>query len=118
MINAQAMEDGGLQIMNVDGILQDVEAEVVAFAEDESRCNAAAGQPHGEAARMMIAAELPGRDLSLAKWRTAELAAPDDQSIVQEAALFQVAHQGRRRSVSQATLLGKVRRQIAVMIPI
>ena len=45
----------------------------------------------GEAARMMIAAVVLARQLALAVDRPAELAAPDDQRVVEHAALLQVA---------------------------
>ena len=66
----------------------DVVAEVVGFAERHARLDAAAGQPDGEAARMMVAAVVGRRELALAVDRAAEFAAPDDQRVVQQAALL------------------------------
>ena len=78
------------------------------------RLDAAAGQPDGEAARMMVAAVVVGGQLALAVDGPAELAAPDDQRVVEQAALLQVRDQRRATawSVSRhwpGDLLGQVR---------
>src|SRR5215831_15315143 len=79
MINAQAVEDGRLQVVDVDRIARDVVGEVVGFAMDDAGADAAARQPHGEAARVVIAAVVLARERALAVYGAAELAAPDDQ---------------------------------------
>ena len=47
-------------LLHVHGIAGHVEAEVVCLAELHTRLHAAAGQPHREAAAMMIAAMVGG----------------------------------------------------------
>ena len=61
---------------------------VVGLAEGHAGLDAAAGQPHGEAARMMVAAVVVGRQLALAVDRAAELAAPHHQRVVEQPALL------------------------------
>ena len=51
------MQDRGLQVVDVDRILDDVEAQVVGSAVGHPGLDAAAGHPHGEGLRMVIAAQ-------------------------------------------------------------
>ena len=114
VVDAQAVQDRGVQVVHVDRILRDVVAVVVGLAVGDAGLHAAAGQPDGEAARMMVAAVVVGRELALAVDRAAELAAPDDQRVVEQAALLQVLTSAARRLVGVAALagdlLGQVRR--------
>ena len=71
--------------------------KLVGVAEVQAGLDAAAGQPHGEGVDVMVAADPCSRDL--AHRRAAELAAPDDQRVVEQAALLQVLDQGRARLV-------------------
>ena len=54
------------------------------------RLDAAAGHPHGEAARMVVAAVVVLREPALAVDGAAKLAAPDDERVVEQAALLEV----------------------------
>src|SRR5690606_37343696 len=56
VVDAEAVEDGGVEIVHVDGVFEDVVAEVVGEAVVESRLDASARHPDGEASRMMVAA--------------------------------------------------------------
>ena len=49
MVDAQAVQDRGVQVVDVDRVLDDVVAEVVGLAVDDARLDAAAGEPDGEA---------------------------------------------------------------------
>ena len=91
-----------MQIVDMDGILDDVVAEVVRRAVGHSALDAAAGHPDGETARMMIATVIVGRQLALAIHGAAELTAPNDQRVVQQAALLQILHQRGRRLIGVA----------------
>src|SRR5579884_1918885 len=93
VIDAEAMQNSGLQIVNVNGILDNVIAVVVGLAVRNPRFNPAAGQPHCKATRMMVAAIVIGCQTPLAIYSPSELAAPDYEGIVQHAALFQIGDQ-------------------------
>src|SRR5437660_10910716 len=54
VVKAQAMQDGGLQIIYVNGILGDRESQIVGLPDGEARPDAAAGQPHREAVGVMV----------------------------------------------------------------
>jgi hypothetical protein len=85
--------------VDVDGVLGDGEAQFVGFAESDAWTDAAAGQPHGVAIDVMIAA----RGLAaFAHRRAAELTAPDDQCFVQQSALLEIFDQGGRPAIDFA----------------
>src|SRR5207249_4014898 len=75
--------------------------------------DAAAGQPGGETPRVVIAA-----DAALAHRRAAELAAPDDQRAVQQAARLQVAEQPGDGPITLAAVAAVVALHVAVRIPL
>ena len=91
VVEAQQVQDRGVQVVDVDAVLGDVEAELVAFAERDARLDAAAGEPHGEGVGVMVAAVVAA---ALDHRRAAELAAPDHERVVQQAALLQIGDQG------------------------
>ncbi len=66
---------------------------------------------------MMVAAVIVGGELALAVDGAAELAAPDDQRVVEQAALLEVGDQGRRRLVGVAALRCDLLGQVAVLVP-
>ena len=87
-----------MQVVDVDLVLGDVEAELVGLAEGDAGLDAAAGQPHREGVRMMVAAVRS----ALHHRRAAELAAPDDERVVEQPALLQVLDQRRAGLVGVA----------------
>src|SRR5579871_5813010 len=56
-------------------------------------------------------------DVSLAEWRAAEFASPDDERIVQKAALLEILHERGRRLIGVAALDFELRAEIAVVVP-
>ena len=71
----------------------------------------------GEAAGMVVAAVVVGGQLALAVDGPAELAAPDDQRVVEQPALLQVRDQRGRRLIGVAALAGDLRGQVRVLVP-
>src|SRR5881296_1131120 len=65
VINAQTVEQGGVEIVHMHWIFDDVVAEVVGFSQRETLLNSAASHPNAEAARVMIAAKAVFLDFSL-----------------------------------------------------
>jgi hypothetical protein len=45
VVDAELVEEGGVEVVDVDGVLDDVEAEVVCPAVTVARLDAAAGHP-------------------------------------------------------------------------
>jgi len=61
VINSHQMQDGGVQIVDMNFVLDRVPAEFIRRAVNDSTLNAAAGHPHRETERMMFAAIRPLR---------------------------------------------------------
>ena len=55
VVDPQQPQHRRVQVVHVDGILDDVVAELVGAADGHARLGAAAGQPHRERPRMVIA---------------------------------------------------------------
>ena len=75
--------------------------KLVGLAERDARLDAAAGQPHREGVGVVVAAVVAALDHR----RAAELAAPDDQRVVEQAALLQVLDQRGAGLVGVAAVL-------------
>jgi len=88
VINPEQAEHGGVEIVNVDRVFDDVIPELAGFADDTSRLHTTAGQPHGETAGMMVTAIIGAGEFALGIVGPAELAAPDDQGVLKQTALF------------------------------
>ena len=99
VIEAEQVEDGGVNVGHVVAILDGVEAEFVGRAVDDAALNAAAGQSDRKAVRMMIAAIAP-----LRAGRAAELRRDHDERLVEQAALLEVTEQRPDRLID---LLGR-----------
>ena len=56
VVEAQQVQDRGVQVVDVDLVLDRLEAELVGRAVDVAALDAAAGQPHGEAVVVVVAA--------------------------------------------------------------
>ena len=91
VVEAQQVQDRGVQVVDVDLVFDGGEAEFVGGAVDVAALDAAAGQPHGEAVVVVVAA-VEARQLG--DRRAAELAAPDHQRAVEQAALLEVGEEG------------------------
>src|SRR6516165_3403454 len=65
----------------------------------------------------MVAAMIGGGELPLAVHGPAELSAPQDQRIVQEAALLEVLDQGGRGLIDVLALAADLPGQVAVLVP-
>ena len=117
VVDAQAVQDRRVQVAQVDRVLDDVVAEVVGLAVLDAGLHAAAGQPHGEAAAVMVAAHAGVAERALAEHGAAELGGEDHQRVVQQAALLQVLHQRRGRLIDVAALVRQLPRDGDVLVP-
>jgi len=78
VVDAEAVEEGGIEVADVDGLVGDVVAKVVGFAVGGATFYTATGQPHAEAAAMVVAAIA---EFALTVGSTAEFTSPDDESV-------------------------------------
>ena len=59
MVEAHQVQDRGVQVVDVDPVLDGLQAELVGRAVDHAALDAAAGQPHREAQAVVVAALRP-----------------------------------------------------------
>lgn len=116
VVEAELVEDGGVEIMNTDRIFNDFVAEVVGGAVGGTALDTAAGDPTGERLHVMVAAGV-GIAGFLSGRRATELAAPYDECGIEQADLFEVTQQRGDRFVSSTAGGQVVIRQVCVAIP-
>ena len=58
MVYTEGVEDGGVEIVDVDGVADNVVAELVGFTVYDAAFHSTAGHPDGEATWMVIASEV------------------------------------------------------------
>jgi len=121
VVHPEQMQNGRVQIMDVDLALRGIKAEIVGLSIDDARLDAAARHPDSITVRMMVAAQLIWSQVTLHHGSAPELAAPDYQSRVQEPAFLQIVDQSDARLVGlQAALLqivDKIAIRTAMMVP-
>jgi hypothetical protein len=84
VIDAQQVQQRGLEIVDMDAVLRDVDPQIVARAVLNPALHAAARHPDGKGIRMMVASPFgPIIDIALQKRCPSELATPDHQRVVQ-----------------------------------
>src|SRR5262245_53346875 len=96
MLESKAMEDCGLQIVNVDFIFHHLQPEIIGPANDLPAFDASTCKPHAEAVRVMVASGVFVEPLELPQWRAAEFAPPDHKSRIEQATLLKVFNQRGR----------------------
>ena len=82
VVDAEEVEHGGVQVADVDRVLDDVVAEVVSIAVVLAALDAAAGEPAGEAAGMMVAPVHSAADAALPEDGAAEFADEHDECVI------------------------------------
>src|SRR5262249_62287581 len=92
-VQPKQVQRGGVDVGHVVALLHRVEADLVGGAVHDAALDAAAGQPGAEALRVVVAA------VALGARRAAELRAPDDQRVLEHAALLEVLEQAGDRLV-------------------
>src|SRR5262249_7656737 len=118
VVDAELPQHRRLQVVDVDRVADHLVTELVRFAVYRAAPEAAAGQPQAVAGAEVVAPVAVGLgDVPLHEHRAAELAAPQDDGVVEEAAPLQVLHQRGRRLVRVATLDFQLRAQVAVLVP-
>ena len=82
---AQGVEEGGVDVGRGDGAGDGVASRFVRFANDLAATNAAPREDHRVAVRPVVAAGVGVDD-----WRASEIAHPDDERRIEQAAFGQV----------------------------
>ena len=84
------MKQSCVEVVDVYWIFGYVESEVVGRSVDVAAFDAAAGEPHGEGVRVVIAAI----SAALGHGGATEFAAEDDEGVFEHAALFEILDEG------------------------
>ena len=114
VVDAHQVQDGGVEIVDVDRFLDRPDAVFVRGAVDITAFHAGTGQPGREGPVVMLAARGIGR---IVERRAAELCGPDDEHVVQHTSLLQILEQACDWLIhlrSQSSVV----RHIAVRIPV
>src|SRR5437879_2470245 len=96
------MKDRGVQMLHVVAVRGGFHAQLIGFAGAYSAFDAAAGHPHGEAVRVVVAA------IAGAVGGASEFAAPNDQRFIQKASLFQVLEETCNRFIGSSGIMSVV----------
>ena len=79
VVDAQQVEQGGVEVVDVDAVLGDLPSELVAAAVQVAAFDAGAGEKDREGARVMVPTVVIFCQRSLAVDRASEFADPDDE---------------------------------------
>ena len=82
VVETKLVEDGGVEIAHVDGVLGDVVAKLIRFAVADPAFDTCASHPRGEATWVMIAAVVGGAESSLTVGRATKLTAEDNECVL------------------------------------
>ena len=104
VVDAEEVQDGGVDVMDIDGSFDRKVAEVVELTVAGAGTQTCAGHPDGEAPGMMVAARFVAAAFGVG--RAAKLSGEDDERVFQQAATFQVLQQPVDGPVDGAGVLG------------
>src|SRR6478736_6489426 len=101
-----------MQIMHRCDAFDGMHAEFICGPKNRSSFGAAAGEPDAKAFGMMVASIRAGR-----MRRAPKLASPDDERLVEQAALLQVLEERRNGLVGIESVFGMASAKVAMLVP-
>ena len=105
VIEAEEMEGGGLEIVDMDGVGEDIDAEVIGFAVGDAWFDATAGHPRGVSVGMVVAAPaFAVVEFALDERGATEFAAPDNERVIEETEALEVFDEGGAGLIGIAAL--------------
>ena len=117
MIDAELVEDGGVEVADTDFVFDDVVGIFVGFAVSDAAFDTASGHPGGEALGVMVTAVLLAFEFSLTVGRAAEFSGKDDEGVIEHAALFEIVDEASAGLVDVVSLAFDLFGEFAVVIP-
>ena len=119
MVEAEKVEDGCVQVIDGDWILLNAPADVVRPADDLPPLDPSTGHEDTECEGVMVPARIDFLRASVVfrQWGATEFSSPDDESLIQQAALLQVLQKGGHRLVNDPTVDWQLIIETAVVIP-
>ncbi|CAD75560.1 hypothetical protein-transmembrane prediction [Rhodopirellula baltica SH 1] len=112
VVDSKLMQHGRVQIVHVDAIANRVVAVIIGLTVRDAAANTATTQHHRKSLRVVVAAIA-----ALNNGRPTKLAAPHNQRLLPEPALFQIRKQSRDWQVRLGGIFLVPVLQIAVLIP-
>ena len=112
VVEAEGVEEGGVEVVHVDRVFHGAVTEVVGGAVGESTPDAAAGHPDGENVRVVVTAIVV-----FGHRGAAELATPEDEGVVEEAALVEVLEEPGDGFVDFGALVAGAFNDLLVVVP-
>ena len=114
MVEAEEVEDRGVEVVDADPILDCFVAEFVARTMRHAPLHASSCQPHRESVRVVVAAGL----IPLLRDReAAELPSPDNERLVEEPAPVEILQERRDRAVGLGGEAGMVAADVGMAVP-
>src|SRR5262245_4742619 len=91
VIDAEAMQGSGIEIMDVHATALNVKPVVIGLAVRNPRSYATARQPHRKTPPVMVAAIVLSTEIPLAIHRPAELTTPNHERLIQQPPPLEIA---------------------------
>ena len=114
MVEAEEVEDRGVEVVDAHPVLDRLEAELVARAMRHAPLHASSRQPHGKGVRVVVAAGL----IPLLRDReAAELPPPDNERLVEQPTSVEILQERRDRAVGLGSEAGMVAADVGMAVP-
>src|SRR5262245_31958749 len=121
MVEAQKLEDRGVEIMNMNGILNRSKPEFISGPVNIAAADAAAGHPHRKPVMIVVTAvDFSGIGAGSGKLNSgcaSKFTAPNHEGVVKHAALLEIRQQGADRLVAFKGELAVVLLEVVVVVP-
>ena len=98
VLDSEQVQDRGVEVVDRDRVLGDLVADFIRCAVRDPAFQARTGHPGGEGERVMVATT---RADAFGERSASELARPEHERVVQEAAAFQVGEEAGTRTIEQ-----------------
>ncbi len=117
MVNSKAVENCGIQVVNVCRVLDDIVTEIVCFSINGAWFYTSACHPDGEAAWMVIPSVVFPGQFALTIDGPSKFPSPDDQGVLKQASILQILNKRPAGLVDITALIRQVSCYISVLIP-
>ena len=117
VVDPEAVKDGRIEIIYVNGVFHDVVGEVVGLAVFKTSLDSTTCHPHRETAPMVIPSVVVFGQFPLGINGAAKFASANHDGVLEQAALLEVPDEGGRWLVDVLALLANFGRETAVLIP-
>src|SRR5262249_21340921 len=117
VIHAQQPQHGGVEIPHMHRIFDYVVAKLVGLSMDISGFGPAARHPLGKAARVMVSTIIVLGKTALTINRSTELAAPDDERVLQHTTAFEIGYQSIASAIRGSAKLRSIANSIRMHVP-